>query len=742
MILDRFKRVNQSVNAELIGDDEVVTFEDLVLDDETGKPKKRGGWARFNSNQVNASGTIRDLHDVISSAGTNYLIAGINGTLRKSSDGTGTWSEITTKGTPPYRMEAYADSLIFTDGLVSPFIVSGATFGDVTDLEISPMNVSSVNTGHQTGGSLEANAQYKWIFCYVTAEGELSPPSQPITHRISLGTVSTTDASIKQVGFQNLPASTDTRVVGIRIFRTLKDSEIYYYHSQIDNVDTDWLDNKADSYLGSEGFNYVNCPSSSKYITLHKERIWHGYISRNVKNFVEPAKSETAVGAFSAAVGGYTTSVDPGYGWTLIAGTSGTLSAGTYQYRVVFVDSEGLESDPYDSPALAISGAEDSIILAEIPYLMGNDSIVRADIYRTSNGGTNWYKVADYDPNYPFTFGARDSYEDIGWADGTEYATNVVSETTKTGVAFSEIGQPANYPLENLRNIFPDDGDEITGIFDDIDGLLIFKKNSICKIFTSGSPVNWRLVKILENIGSNEPYSIAKYGTDYYFVHYDKIYKFGSGGYQDIGEQIKDTLTGTIYYWSSTVSKRWYVLGIGGAAAPLGQYYLIFDLMLQTWYKFNFPVIPYTAIIKEHGTSTGKILVSNADYVLYYGTGSVDTLTGSNVDIVPTLQTKTFKFPDGISLARLRKVKFNYKKLDDETLTITITNPDTAVTNTYADTTNATNTSDFKTYEPTMASDSLTVTPKLYIKFTGAGLTEFSSFRLELKPINRGEASV
>jgi len=164
--------------------------------------------------------------------------------------------------------------------------------------------------------------------------------------------------------------------------------------------------------------------------------------------------------------------------------------------------------------------------------------------------------------------------------------------------------------------------------------------------------------------------------------------------------------------------------------------------MLQTWYKFNFPAIPYTAIIKEHGTSTGKILVSNTDYVLYYGTGSVDTLTGSNVDIVPTLQTKTFKFPDGISLARLRKVKFNYKKLDDETLTITITNPDTAVTNTYADTTNATNSSDFKTYEPSMSSDSLTVAPKLYIKFTGAGLTEYGSFRLELKPINRGEASV
>ena len=748
LILEKFRRLNQSVSTELLSEDELTQLDDAVLDDETGHPKKRGGFAKFNTNQVDSTSTVTSLHEVISSDGTNYLLAGINSKLRKSTDGTGAWSDVTSNGAPPYRMESYDGQFIFTDGSTTPFIVTGASLGTTVNLEITAMDVSSVNTGHAVGGSLETNSQYKWVFCYVTEKGELSPPSQPISHRISLGTVSSTDATIRQVGFENIPASTDTRVVAIRIFRTLKNTELFYYHSQIDNVDVDWLDNKPDSYLGSEGFDFLNAPSASKYLCLHKERIWHGYITRNVKNFIRPSLSVTTGVGFNATTGGYTTAMTGGYGWSLAAGTTGTLGAGTYQYRVVFVDSEGFESDPYDSPALAISGVdgvEDAIDFREIPFLMDNPEIVRADVYRTSNGGTNWYKVFDYDPNYAYTFAARDGYSDQGYTNGTEYATNVVSDTTKTGIAFSEIGQPSNYPLENLRNVFPDDGDEIKGIFDDTDGVLVFKKNSICKIYTSGSPDNWRVVKRLDKIGCSEDNSIAKYGSEYYFVHYNKIYKYSPSGYEDIGETIKDVLaTPTIYFRSSTVSKRWYILAISTSATPtLGQYWLVYDMMLKTWYRFNLAYASYTLGVKQHGGNTGKIIFSNADYILYYGTGSVDTNTGSNVDIVPIITTKTFKLPDAISLVRLRKLKFNYKKLDDKNVVITVVNPDTAVTNTFTDSTNSGNASLWKTYEDgTKDTDSLKVTPKLYIKVTGAGLTEWGSLRQEFKPINRGKASV
>ena len=221
--LDRFKRINQSVNPELLGDDELTVLTDAVLDDETGRPVKRGGWAAFNTNRIDTSNTVTSLHDVMSApdgatASKNYLIAGINSKLRKSLSGTGTWSDITTKGVPPYKMESYADGFIFTEGSEAPFIVRGNTLTDITDLEITPMDVSAVNTGHAAGGNLSVG-MYKWVFCYVTDAGELSPPSTPLTHHYDAAYL-TTNADAKRIGFENLLASTDTRVTAIRVFRT------------------------------------------------------------------------------------------------------------------------------------------------------------------------------------------------------------------------------------------------------------------------------------------------------------------------------------------------------------------------------------------------------------------------------------------------------------------------------------------------------------------------------------------
>ena len=741
MILDRFKRLNQSVSPELIGDDELVTLENAVLDDETGKPKKRGGIVAFNSNQIDSTSTVTSLHDVMSppdgaTASKNYLLAGINSKLRKSLDGTGTWSDVTDKGVPPYRMESYADGLIFTEGSVAPFMVRGNTLGTVVDLEIAPIDATDIFTGTPSvaTGNME-EGYYKHIFCYVTETGELSPPCQPIAHHIDAGYLST-DATHKRIGFANIPASTDDRVTGIRVFRTLKTGNIFYYVTQLANETQNWFDDISDNDLGAESIQFLNCPLTSEYIVLHKDRIWQGYIKRTVKNWDMPAWSAATGAGFNATAHGVLGTFTDGVPFRvrIIAGV-GTLAAGDYTYRIIYVDADGLMSDPTDSNTLTIS-ATNNIRFDCLPSINDLQNIVRADVYRDIDGA-GFFKIFDYVPSLTNVLGTALTLEDQGYTDGTAYVTNQTTETTKTGLAFSDIGEPASYPLENLRNIYPDDGDEITGLFDDIDGLLIFKKNSICKIYTSGSPAGWRLVKLLDNIGSNEPYSIAKYGSTYFFVHYNKIYKFNSSGYEDIGEGIKDILDNGYTFYSSTVSKRWYILGVSISSSYR---YFVYDMMLQTWYIFSAQTTPYILTIKEHGTNTGKILMAYAQYLLYYGTGATDINTNMTdpLDITPVIRTKTFRFEDGISLARLRKLEFNYKKLDDENVVITIVNPDSGVTNTYTDSTNATLTPDWKNYEPSFASDSLTVTPKLYINVTGAGLTEWGSLRLEVKPVNRG----
>lgn len=743
LLLNKFQRVNEAVSPELLAETELTLLTDAVLDDHTGKPKKRSGWSAFNTNQIDSTGIVTSLCDVMSppdgaTASKNYLVAGINGKLRKSLNGTGTWSDVTDKGTPPYKMESYDDGFIFTDGTVPPFLVRGNTLETVTDLEIAPMNVSGVATGHAVGGNLGLG-MYKWVFCYVTDKGEMSPPSIPLTHHYDANYL-TTNASAKRIGFYNLPASTDSRVTAIRVFRTKAitetgtGSEVFYYATQLANETQNWFDEMSDDDLGSEGITFLNCPLTSKYVVLHKERIWHGYISRLVKNWQTPAISRTS--NFNATNGAITTAFTAGVAFSVSDGgaASSSLGAGAYVYKIEFVDSEGLRSDAIISNSVTID-AGDKIIFNNLPFT-NNGNIVRADVYRQKDSGS-FFKIWDYIPTWYNIVDSLLAIEDTGFSDGTQYTSNQSIEVTKTGLAFSEIGQPASYPLENLRNIYPDDGDEITAIYDDIDGLLIKKRNSICKIYTSGSPENWRLVKLLDGIGCSEPNSSAKLGNDYFFIHYNKCYKFNQNGYEDIGESIKNSLNGWSYT-SACVSNRWYILGV--AYAPIYRF-LIYDIMLKTWYNFSSPGYSYITMIKKQGTNTGKIIIANSNYLLYYNsTASTDLSSDmtTQLDIVPIVRTKTFTIPDGITLARLRKLKFNYYKLSGKNVVITVVNPDSGVTNTYTDSTS----SGWKLYEPLMASDSLTVTPKLYINITGAGLIEWGNLRLDYKTINRGKANV
>ena len=83
MELKGFTKLNEATASELLKEDELTIFENMVLDEEIGKPKKRFGWAKYNSNVID-SGVISSLHEVVTSDGSNYLLAGINGKLRKS----------------------------------------------------------------------------------------------------------------------------------------------------------------------------------------------------------------------------------------------------------------------------------------------------------------------------------------------------------------------------------------------------------------------------------------------------------------------------------------------------------------------------------------------------------------------------------------------------------------------------------------------------------------------------------
>jgi hypothetical protein len=227
----------------------------------------------------------------------------------------------------------------------------------------------------------------------------------------------------------------------------------------------------------------------------------------------------------------------------------------------------------------------------------------------------------------------------------------------------------------NYLEVFPDDSNPITGYFDDDNGIIVFKGNSICKIYTNGDPSNWQVVKLVHNMGCDQPDSIVKRGSIYYFVWRNKAYEWaGSGEPKLISYTRKPTFDSVTSFQGAAFYNAflWYVLTVKIGTV---YYLLCYDTKLDTWYKFSISKAD-TVFEKIFGTDKGKLLFGGNLYITYYKDGQTnDTDSGTN-DITVALKSKDFSFPDNFVIARLMFLFLNYLRLvgsASKVVTFTIT---------------------------------------------------------------------
>lgn len=737
LLLTRFTGVDEALDPELLPEDKLSSMTNMILTGEGSdlRLRKRGGFNRFNSNPVNATGECLSLYDAVDEGGNNYLLAGVSTLLRKSLNGTAAFSDVKTGLTAnkPVRIAAYNGRVYITNGVDNVFIIGGVGFVSQWNLGIAAPDTSLVGSGDIAAGYLDANARYKYILVYVSDKGEYSSPSMPFTHYLT-ETGFSTSADNKKLQFTGIPVSTDSRVQGKIIFRTEGSGEVYYYHSRLSAGETVFYDGEADTFLDlSQSIAYIAGVNWAKYICLHRERLFLANFNYGSTSPVSPAYTK------KGASGGYIER----YELSLEAGDySGQLNPGTYIYRFCYVDQNGLVSR-YIDKQIALSFGQNGVNIKHLPIMdkKFSQGVQFLRIYRSETDSNTLKILTDLKPDYTITqTNYIDSAEDA--ALGEQFPSQ--SETLRSAVIFSEIGRPDEMLLTSVINIFPDDGDEITGIYDDDNSVLVFKKNSICRLYTTGSPANWWVRKIKDNIGLTEPGIVAKNGSEYLFMHQKKIYLLQGDNVKDISNSFRSTL-GSVTAWNSVIyypQNNWYVSGVKISTA---YFYLVYDVYLDAWYKFTANRSD-ALCIKLYGSSAGALLGTGQSdtgtFVSQYQPGTkidINPSSGENMQVTATFRTKHFTVKDGITRLRLRKIILNILGAGEEGVsTITITDPETG---NYSQTTFASTLSGWDTESlilDAFTKAELIKCAKFYIEITGVTLLELGSIKLKFRVLNEG----
>jgi len=656
--IDGITRVNQFEDPTKLKDTEVTVLENMVLNIQGNKAIKRGA-IEFNIYGTAGTGDVGKLYPTRLN-NIDYLLAAIGTKLRVYN---GSWSDIPgiTLSNTELRLQTYLNSIFFCNGEDSPMRTDLNTS---TTLEIQKPDVRGIDNYHISGGSLTNDVRYRYRIAYLTDLGEESEPSLPFTHYISTSPYNSTDSTYRTLKFV-LPASTDPRVKSIVIYRTAANGEVYYFHSIIDNKTTAWIDNKADSdLLTSEQPNYTKIPSMADYMTFHKERLWLAAVEETSKIFTAPNEYLAASTTSGSDIGGYT--------WEMVVTTgTSTLDIGDYQWGITFIDKNGVESDIVYSGISTLTTVNGEFFTAQnIPtfnYVKDLD-IIKCKVYRTkANGSVFYYHPTLTDEINSFPDPLSNTYTDKTGDSGL--STTVYSPATvqyDSAIVYSEPGQPANIKAISIIQIFPDDGDKITGIFDDYNGVIVFKENSICKIYVDGTPTSWRVVKLVQKIGCTLWKSLLKIGTQYYFAQFNKIYKYSSNLDFPISLPIDpdmELFLPSIKDVAYSKDNKWYMILL--TDQDYDAVLLVYDEIIGTWYKFIFSsqVLNSIAEIKT-GTYEGKVIFGGTNVVLEYNKNADLDYSGSDnsIEILCKLKSKIFQSPSNSLSIRGIKILSKYNK--------------------------------------------------------------------------------
>lgn len=115
---------------------------------------------------------------------------------------------------------------------------------------------------------------------------------------------------------------------------------------------------------------------------------------------------------------------------------------------------------------------------------------------------------------------------------------------------WSDVDKPEYFPPENI-DVLSNETGNINAMFSEDDGVIIFKDNSIYKLFTSASSsAYWVTKKLVDNIGCSNPQTIVQFNTNKYCWYQNNKFYIWQSGFNDPIEcsiPIKSHISGVNY---------------------------------------------------------------------------------------------------------------------------------------------------------------------------------------------------
>ena len=263
---------------------------------------------------------------------------------------------------------------------------------------------------------------------------------------------------------------------------------------------------------------------------------------------------------------------------------SGAGPDGVYLYKVECYTSSF--DFTFNQPSNSITVADNDIALTMIPICpssYGGETMTGRKIYRTTAGGSTYKLLSNGTIADNSTLTLTDSD-----ADGALGATISEADIEKPPLGKFPIvhknrlwfgNDPGNFPSrlfygndglhdvfisDEYLNIRPNDGDDITGLFNVLGKLTVFKNNSIQKVYTDEPPnvsdpdQYWEIGDPLTTLGNQAPYSAASTPKGVMYLGKDGLYNFNGQASFLESDAVKPTIRDIVPSNYATVWSTYY----------------------------------------------------------------------------------------------------------------------------------------------------------------------------------------